>query len=319
VSHAAPPEATRPTVTVIIPTLDEAAAIDACLDAVAAQTHPSIVQVLVVDGGSEDGTPELAAAHEGVTVLHNPRRIQSAALNLGIAAAEGEVIVRVDGHCLLAPDYVARCVDALADTGAAVVGGAMTPVAQGAVPSGIAAAMGSRFGAGPARFHVGGAPGWVDTVYLGAYRAELVRRVGGYAEDMTINEDAELAHRMAPHGGIWFDPSIRSTYAPRRSLGAVARQFYRYGGGRASTVARHPGSLKPRQMVSPLLVLGLLSPARRWVAAGYLAGLVAVVTEESRRTSVAQGLPTFALALPTMHVSWGTGFLVALAKLAVRR
>jgi glycosyltransferase involved in cell wall biosynthesis len=306
-------------VTVVIPTYQESAAIDATLESVAAQTYPQIVQVLVVDGGSTDDTRVKAGAHHGVTVLDNPRRFQSAALNVGIAAAEGEVIVRVDGHCLLAPDYVERCVAALADTGAAMVGGAMTPVAHGPVQAGIAAAMGSRFGAGPARFHVGGGAGWVDTVYLGAYRTELVRELGGYATDVGVNEDAELAHRMRARGGVWFDPSIRSTYTPRGSLRAVAKQFFTYGKSRVKTLARHPDSLRPRQLASPALVVGLLSPWRRPVAAAYLLLLGGVVIDEARRTAPRRGLATFALALPTMHLSWGAGFLVGLVKVVVRR
>lgn len=305
-----------PTVTVLIPTYQEAAAIEACLDAVAAQTHPHVVEVLVVDGGSDDGTPELAAAR-GALVLPNPDRIQSAALNIGIAAARGDVIVRVDGHCTIAPDYVERCVAALEGTGAAMVGGAMTPAASGTVQEGIAAAMASPFGAGPARFHTGGDAGWVDTVYLGAYRTTDVRAVGGYATDVGVNEDAELAHRMSARGGVWFDPAIRSTYTPRASLPALGKQFYRYGRSRAATARRHPGSVRPRQLAAPALVLGLLSPARRWVGGAYVVGLGAVVAREGRR--LGRATPTFGAALPTMHLTWGAGFLLGLVRPLVGR
>ena len=159
------------------------------------QTYAKIVEVLVVDGGSDDGTQALAAA-AGATVLDNPHRVQAAGLNVGIAAAAGEVIVRVDGHCTIEPDYVERCVDALARTGAAMVGGAMSPVAERGMPAAIALAMASPLGAGPARFHSGGAPGWVDTVYLGAYRTADAVAVGGYATDVGVNEDAEFAVRI---------------------------------------------------------------------------------------------------------------------------
>lgn len=152
-------ESGGPTVSVLIPTYQEEAAIDRCLDAIAAQTYPAIVEILVIDGRSTDATRALAAAHTGVRVLDNPDRIQSAALNTGIEAARGEVLVRADGHCVIADDYVARCVAALEATGAAMVGGAMTPVAAGAAQEGIAAAMGSRVGAGPARFHTGATRG----------------------------------------------------------------------------------------------------------------------------------------------------------------
>lgn len=296
-----------PTVTVAIPVLDEEAHLGACLDAIDAQTYSGIVEVLVIDGGSSDRSVEIARQHQMVRVLDNPLRIQSAALNLALDEAAGEILVRVDGHCVIAPDYVERCVAALDATGAAIVGGGMTPVADGAMQEAIAAAMASRIGAGPARFHSSGDAGWVDTVYLGAYRVADAVAVGGYAADMSINEDAEFAIRLAPRGGVWFDPTIRSTYIPRSSLAAVARQFYRYGRGRAVTVRRHPASLSPRQLAAPALVLGILSPWRRPVLGAYTT-LVAgwSLAGGSERPARA------GLVLPAMHVPWGVGFLTGL-------
>lgn len=299
-----------PTVSVLIPTYQEAGAIEACLAAIARQTYPSIVEILVIDGGSNDGTQELAAIHSGVTVLHNPARIQAVALNIGIEAATGEILVRVDGHCVIADDYVDRCVAALEGTGAAMVGGGMTPRAEGILQEGIAAAMASRFGAGPARFHTGGAAGWVDTVYLGAYRRDVVRSAGGYAP-VRSNEDAELAHRMSKKGGIWFEPSIRSAYEPRTSLRALALQFFRYGRGRAATAKRYPTSVKPRQLAAPaLLVAVILLPRRRWIVGAYTAGVIAAAMIDGGSGAARKGV--FSLALPIMHVAWGAGFLLGL-------
>ncbi|MEY2434902.1 MAG: hypothetical protein QOC92_4627 [Acidimicrobiaceae bacterium] len=296
-----------PAVTVAVPVLNEALHIEACLDAIAAQTYSNIAEVLVIDGGSTDRTRELAV-RLGATVLDNPRRIQAAALNVALLEAKGEVLVRVDGHCELAADYVERCVEALERTGAAVVGGAMTPTASGWKQRGIAAAMSSPLGAGPARFHVGGDPGWVDTVYLGAYRTDDARAVGGYAEDVGVNEDAEFAIRMARSAGVWFDPNIRSTYVPRDSFRALARQFYRYGRSRAATVRKHPRSLSPRQLVAPALVLGLTSRYRRPIALAYSVVVVAGALAASPREDTAPS--GFAVALPIMHLCWGAGFLV---------
>jgi hypothetical protein len=242
-----------------------------------------------------------------VRLLENPRRIQAAALNIALAEADGEVFVRVDGHCVIAPDYVERCVEALEETGAAMVGGAMNPVADEWLPRGIAAAMTSPLGAGPARFHVGGEGAWVDTVYLGAYATALARMVGGYREDVGVNEDAELAIRMRREGGVRFDPSIRSTYIPRSSVRAVVRQFYRYGRSRAATVRHHPADVAPRQLVAPLLVLGLASPWRRPVGAAYAAVIVAAGARQLARDP--RSALGFSLALPAMHVPWGLGFL----------
>jgi hypothetical protein len=187
----------------------------------------------------------------------------------------------------------------------------MTPAVDGAtsnaVQRGIAAAMASRLGAGPARFHVGGRAGWVDTVYLGAYHTDDARAVGGYAEDVGVNEDAEFAIRMGERGGIWFDPSIRSSYVPRSTVGTLAKQFYRYGRSRALTSRRHPREVRVRQLVAPALVLGMLSPRRRQIAAVYAALVIARAARElgNDRGSAA----SFAAVLPVMHFCWGIGFL----------
>jgi succinoglycan biosynthesis protein ExoA len=306
--------ATSPTVSVIVPTYNEERHLGATLESVSRQNYVNIVEVLVADGRSEDATRAIAERFPRVRVLDNPARVQSAGLNMAIAAARGDIIVRVDGHCVIADDYVERCVEALQCTAAAMVGGAMTPAPEvarsGALQRGIARAMSSRFGAGPARFHVGGAAGWVDTVYLGAYRTADARAVGGYAVDVGVNEDAEFAIRMGRRGGVWFDPAISSSYVPRASLAAVSRQFFRYGRSRVRTTMRHPQELRLRQLLAPALVVGLCSPQRRAVAALYTAAVLTTAAKETvgERDTFLPYLAT----LPAMHLSWGAGFLVGL-------
>jgi glycosyltransferase involved in cell wall biosynthesis len=303
----------RPSVSIVIPTFNEQRHLATTLASVHAQTYANVVEILVADGRSTDRTREIARAHPKVVLVDNPGRIQSAGLNCALAEARGDIVVRVDGHCVLEPDYVERCVAALEETGAAMVGGAMSPEADdhaGATGRAIASAMTSRLGVGPARFHTGGEAGWVDTVYLGAYRLRDVQEVGGYAEDVGVNEDAELAMRMRPRGGIWFDPSIRSSYEPRPSVRAVARQFYRYGRSRAVTARRHPQHVRLRQLAAPALVLGVLSPKRRTIVAVYGATVVVRASLELLRDPAAT--PAFAVVLPVMHLTWGVGFLQGL-------
>lgn len=302
----------QPTVSVVIPTYNEQEHLADTLESIAHQTYPSIVEVLVADGRSTDRTRMVAARFESVRIVDNPRRIQAMGLNRALAVARGEIVVRVDGHCVLAPDYVLTCVRALERTGAVMVGGGMHPVpsarATTRVQRGIATAMSSRIGVGPARFHVERSPaGWVDTVYLGAYRTADARAVGGYADDMAVNEDAEFAIRMRRRGGIWFDPGIRSTYTPRSTFASLARQFYRYGTGRATTARRHPSQVRPRQLVAPALLLGLMSGRRRHVATAYALLVAAHTARELGRDP--EGAAAFAVALPVMHLSWGLGFL----------
>jgi glycosyltransferase involved in cell wall biosynthesis len=301
-----------PTVTVAIPVRDEEAAIERCLASVVAQTYPAIIEVVVADGGSRDRTRELAAAFPKVRVIDNPGVRQAAGLNRILDQAKGDVVVRVDGHCELAPDYVARCVEALEQTGAAMVGGAMTPVGAGPTGRAVAWAMRAPVGAGPARFHVGGPAAWTDTVYLGAFRTAVARAVGGYAEDVGVNEDAELAIRLGRRGGVWFDPSIRSTYVPRGSVAAVTRQFFRYGRSRAATVQRHPAATSWRQLVAPALVVALASPRRKPVALAYGVALAAAgVAARREGGAVAVRVPAVVAA---MHLAWGSGFLVGLVR-----
>jgi succinoglycan biosynthesis protein ExoA len=304
-------------VTVAVPVLNEAEHLAGCLTAIVEQTYPAIAEVLVIDGGSSDATRQIAGRFSQVRVLDNPRQLQASALNIALERATGDVFVRVDGHCVIAPDYVERCLAALDTSGAAMVGGGMTASAGdgGWLAAGIAAAMGSPFGAGPARFHTGGPAGFVDTVYLGAYSVSTARAAGGYSTD-GVSEDGELAIRMGALGGVYYDPAIRSTYAPRRTLAALGRQFYCYGGLRAATVVRHPRSLALRQLASPLLVLGLCSPAREKIAVLYTAVLATAAWRERHQAGVTPGLVA---ALPVMHLSWGLGFFRGLAVKGWRR
>lgn len=300
-----------PTVSIVIPVLDAAETIDMCFRSIEQQTYPGIVETLVADGGSVDGTAEAAAAR-GATVVANPHRIQAAGLNLGIARARGEVIVRVDARTVVAPDYVEACVAALLDTGAAMVGGAQVPMPAGsAVARGIALAMGSRFGAGTAAFRDPHRSGWVDTVYLGAYWREDCLAVGGYDVEKPTNEDAEFALRLSERGGVWLDERIRSHYVPRSSLGAVAKQYYLYGKGRGHTTRRYPSSVRPRQMAPLLLLASVLSPLRRPAVLVY--GVSALL---AYRQTMARDVPASAVAVvvtPVMHLAWAMGFLRSLA------
>lgn len=296
---------------IILPVRDEEEMIGGCLEAIAAQDYPNIVEVVVADGGSVDPTAELAASFAKVVVVDNPQRSRPAGLNVAIARASGEILVRVDARTRIAPDYVSACVDALERTGAAIVGGPMAYEATTPAQRGVAAAMSSRLGAGPAEFRrLGGEPRYVDTVYLGAFRKEVVEDLGGYDEWSGGNEDAELAFRAQQRGGVYLDPAISSTYVAREGLAPLAKQFYRYGKNRARTVRKHPTSLSWRQLAVPGLFLGLLSPWRRAVAAAYGTAMVAVCLAEAARD------PEAAIKsgkyLPIIHISWGTGFVAGL-------
>jgi len=306
-----------PTVTVAVPVLNEERHLSACLDSIVAQNYQGELEILVVDGGSTDSTRSIASSYPGVRLLHNPRRLQSAGLNIALEAAKGDVLVRVDGHSTIAPDFVERSVDALRSTGAAMVGAGLRP-SPGVtwIQRAIAAALVSPLGAGPAPFRLGGPSRWVDTVFLSTFWTAAAREVGGYVEDPQLNEDPEFAYRLAAKGGVWYEEGLDSTYQPRETLVALARQYYRYGGLRAGTVRRHPGVLAPRQVAAPLLLVALFTPWRRAALAAYALLIGGVASRKlAKDPGASAGL---LLVLPSMHFPWSVGFLVGLARPLLR-
>ena len=315
---------------IIVPCYNEEGTIGLLLQAIADQTvAAAALEVLVADGGSTDGTraavPAFAKGHPDLAVrlVDNPTRAIPAALNRAIEGARGQVVIRLDAHSIPQPDYVEQCLRVLKATGAANAGGAweIHPSAPGWKARGIAAAAGHRLGAGDARYRTSGEPGPVDTVPFGAYPRAWLNRVGPYDETLLTNEDYEYNVRLRRAGGIiWFDPAIRSIYFARPTLGALARQYARYGFWKARMLRRYPGTLRWRQALPPAFVLasvGLAVLAPVFQPAGWLLGLqwalyaaavmAAATTEAWRRRdpALAAGMPP---ALAVMHMAWGGAF-----------
>ena len=320
---------TSPIVTVVIPMLDEAGAIESCLAGFGGQTYPhEYLDVLVVDGGSTDGSREtveaLAVEHPWIRVIDNPARRASAAFNRGVASAKGDVVCLFSAHGVPDSAYVEASVDALDRTGAAGVGGRYDHVGTDAVSTAIGRAMVSPFGmASPHRFAT--EPREVDTISHPAYRASALADVGPFDESLGRNSDYELNHRLRVAGHrLVFDPSIASVYRPRPDLTALARQFWHYGRWKPRVVRGHPAALRLRHLVAPAAVIGLvLSPLlirARWgrnllklAGFGYVGVVGAGVIRADPRAHGADPI-TLAAAFPVMHASWGAGFLVTIAE-----
>jgi succinoglycan biosynthesis protein ExoA len=311
-------------VSVIIPVRNEVRFLEATVASIQAQDYPGPIEIVIADGMSDDGTRDLlermTLADHRVRYVDNPTGRTPNGLNLAIAAARGEIIVRCDGHAELSPDYVRTAVDILDQSGAVNVGGVQRAIGTKWMQRAIAHAMSSPIGVGNARFHYGGAPGPTDTVYLGVFRRDALVAAGSFDETLTRNQDYELNIRLRANGGVvWFDPRLEVVYRPRRSLAALWRQYYQYGTWKRQVVRLHPEATRVRQLVPPLFVVALLASlvlaVTPWrlvglvVPAVYLALLlVATVTLLIRtRDTAALGFP---LAVVVMHVAWGLGFLV---------
>ena len=262
-----------PTVSVIMPVRNEADFIERSLRSVATSTYPKDrFEVLVVDGMSDDGTREvvtrLAREFPNVRLLDNPQRFVSQAMNAGIRAARGDIIVRVDGHALVVPSFLAESVRLLlAHPECWCAGGTIETVAHGLWGRVIAAALATPLGAGNAMFRRGGYEGYVDTLAFGAYWRWVFDRVGLFDEELVRNQDDELNARIIAAGGrIYMSSQIRTEYYARLSLGKLWRQYYQYGFWRIRTIQKLGRPAAVRQVV-PLAFVGALALA---VAAAFI-------------------------------------------------
>ncbi|AUX40636.1 glycosyl transferase family 2 [Sorangium cellulosum] len=325
------PLAERPRCSIIVPCYNEERYIEATLRGALGQRYPEdLLEILVVDGGSTDRTREIvarvAAEHPRVTLLHNPARIQAAAMNLGIRRSRGEVIVRMDAHADYAPDYVAASVAVLRRTSALNAGGAARPRHQGGFQRALCAALSSPLGVGGSAYRDPSREGFVESVWGGAFRREAFEIAGLYDPAAITNEDAELNQRIIEAGGaVYLSREIVAHYYPRASLGALARQYFAYGAGRARTLLRRRKLLSLRPIVPfcmvtafALLALAaaLLPAARPLLAAASLAYAALVIAESLR---LAQRAPSRDFALlcaifPAMHAAHGLGFWAGLLR-----
>ena len=330
--------ARTPRVSIIVPCRNERRHIAACLDSILANEYPSdSLEILVVDGASDDGTRDLLeeyARNNGIIRwLDNPARTAPAALNIGIRNSHGDIVMRMDAHCRYPDDYIASLVNWLEVSGADNVGGAWRtlPGSDTSVARAIAAAMSHPFGVGNAKFRLGTTvPQWVDTVPFGCYRRSVFDRVGLFDEELVRNQDDEFNQRLIQSGGrILLVPDAKIDYYARDSIKNVVRMYYQYGFfkplairklGRVGTVRQAvPGGL-----VASLAILLALSP---WVllsrAAFVILSIVydAAVVISSLHAGRRYGASVCAWLLfvfPAIHFSYGIGSILGLVRFFLR-
>lgn len=336
-----PMDQNRPRISVIMPVLNEARYIRRTVrDLLGQEYDTDRYEVFIVDGGSTDATREivleLAAGHPNVQILDNPRRLSSAARNVGIRHSTGDLIVIVDGHCNLGSrTYLRDLADAFAQSGADCLGRPQPLDIAGASPlqQAIAAARSSRLGHHPASYIYASEGQFVPPQSVAvAYRRSVFETVGFFDESFDACEDVEFNHRVALAGlRCYLDPRLRVSYHPRTSLAGLFRQMVRYGRGRARLLRKHPETFSAPGLVPAAFVLGLVcglvlslvSP----VAAAFYTGTLTfytlivgtasvVIALRSDRFSLLTWLP---LVFATIHVGAGTGILQELLAGGTRR
>lgn len=322
-----------PLVSIVVPTRNEAATIEACLDALRKQDYPADqLEILVVDGLSTDDTRELvaaiAAADGRVRLLDNEQRVTPAAFNLGIRMARGGVIGVMSAHGIPALDYVSLAVRDLQERDAWCVGGRIDRVATTPVQRAIAAATSSPFGVGDASHNYRTTAGWVDTAFPGMWPRWVFDKVGLFDPELVRNQDDEFSYRIREAGGrVWYSPDVVVSYVPRGSFRSLFSQYRQYGLWKVRVFQKHRGAARIRHLIPAVWVASLISGIVLAVVAfpailiTLIAGVpyVAVMTVASLRLR-RDGTSVWSVfrALACLHLGYGVGFWQGLIRFAPR-
>ena len=317
---------TSPSITVILPILNEEADLQNCISAILQQDYAGEIEIILALGPSKDKTNQiaqnLAAADKRIKLVNNPTGQTAKGLNLAIAESSFEIICRIDGHSEISNSYLKTAVSIMQEKGAVNVGGLMHADGQSGLQRTIAQAMRSKLGVGASKFHTGGKAGPSDTVYLGTFKKSAILAAGGFDERYIRAQDWELNHRMRAQGGlIWFDPKLVVTYRPRKSLSKLAKQYFQYGRWRRVISRQHPKTTNFRYLAPPVaLVINLLSVVFGVLVAKifflpvliYMTILIIGGLFIGRNIADKLLMP---IVFATMHLSWGAGFITSPKKL----
>jgi len=320
-----------PFVSIIVPCYNEEATIRHLLDSILGQTYPlEKMELIISDGLSEDHTREVIIEFQKehpvlhLAILDNRVKTIPAGLNQAIRESRGEIIIRLDAHSVPIPEYVERCVYAHLRGVGDNIGGVweIRPGSDSWVAESISLAAAHPLGVGDAMYRIGAEAGPVDTVPFGSFRRSLIDKIGGFDETLLVNEDYEFNTRIREADGVvWLDPSIRSVYFSRSTFSKLAFQYWRYGYWKFKMLKRYPHTMRLRQGLPPLFVLSLivLVVLSLWiVSARYLLALQLVFyivvlfiaalepSLQKHKIYLSWGIP---LAITTMHITWGSGFL----------
>jgi succinoglycan biosynthesis protein ExoA len=328
-----------PGVSYVIPVLNEAAYIEDAILTVLAQDYAGAKELILALGPSTDSTnavvQRLAATDARIVTVPNPGTDIPVGLNLAIRASSYPIVVRVDAHSELEPDYTRRAIEILEATASANIGGVMKARGKTPFQSAVARAYNSRFGLGGGSYHGGSVAGPAESAYLGVFRRPVLDEVQLFDESVRRGEDWELNLRIRAAGHqVWFDPSLEVTYWPRENWNKLVRQFLSTGIWRGELVRRYRGRNPVRFFVPPALVVvlalslvllvlqltGVVAGIATWILSLLYLGPAAYLVLLVLLCFSSAGGPAwgdrwrFFLVLPTMHLSWGAGFIVGLVR-----
>ena len=314
-----------PFVSIIMPIRNEADYIEQAIKSIMNNDYPAEkMEILVVDGMSDDGTREivkkLSNHDDRINLIDNPHRIVPTAMNIGLKASRGDIFIRIDGHVIIHADFIKESVKCLQEKKDAwIVGGHIETVAKNYIGRAIASAMRSPIGVGNARFRLGNYEGWVDTLAFGSHHKWIIEKIGYFDEELVRNQDDEFNMRVVQGGGkIWMSKSIHSTYFSRSSLSKLWKQYFQYGFWRIRTLQKHKKPAALRQLVPLLFVLSILFLGVTGIFWNfclyllgieitlYILGLIAGSLDVGRKSGW-QYAPVVPLIFIILHFAYGLG------------
>ena len=319
-----------PFISVILPIRNEEDKLLSTLNSILNQNYKSDkIEILISDGSSYDNTitiiNNIANQDHRIKFINNIYKIVSTGFNLALNEAKGDIIIRIDGHCEIAQNYIEKCYNLLKETDADIVGGVIETISSGLIGNAISIAQSSLFGVGGVKFRNKDSEeaGYVDTLAFGAHRREIFADIGGYDEEMVCNQDDEFNHRVLQAGKkIWMDPSIKTKYFSRSTFSRLFKQYFNYGLYKVRGIQKRGGIVSIRHLIPSTFIVALIftliigfflqSP---WISfsVGFLY-LIFNLSASIFSTSSISVIPLISLAFWTLHLGYGLGFIWGLIR-----
>ena len=311
-------------VSFLIPVKNEISFISSAINSIINQRNYSKkFEILIALGESTDGTLEtinkFIVKYPFIKLINNPRSIVSTGFNLALNQARGEIIIRIDGHCEIPPEYFIKCCKLLERKDADIVGGVIETISTGIIGKAISIAQSSWFGVGGVKFRRVSLEksGFVDSLAFGAHKRELFAEIGGYDEDMVYNQDDEFNFRVIQAGKkIWVDPTIRTKYFARSSFGKLFKQYFNYGCYKIRGIQKRKQLFSIRHLIPFVFIMGLFSTIiyglnynnpiiSILVLFPYIVcnSIFSIITSPSIQT-----IPFIFISFWTLHLGYGLGF-----------
>lgn len=252
-------------ISIIIPIRNEENSIGATLDSILNQNIDEEIEILIADGMSTDQTRDILQSYQkqnkDIQIIDNPEKIVSTGFNRALSVSKGRLIIRIDGHSELQPDFLQNCIDVHLKVDVGCVGGPTIHKGKGLIGKSIEIAQSSNFGVGGVEFRKEQSEGkFVDTLAFGAYKRDVFQNLGGYDEELVRNQDDEFSLRMIQHGEkIWLDPSIQSEYVPRNSFVKLFKQYFQYGYYKIRVFQKRRGIASWRHLIPGIFVMSIIT------------------------------------------------------------